>query len=81
LTAGIFLGIVARAAEEDRAVGRTGIAPYWRVVKNDGSLNEKLPGGLSAQQENLQAEGFSIIPGVGKKPPKVQDVERFLRQF
>ena len=30
LTAGIFVRIVAEAAEEDRAAGRGPVAPYWR---------------------------------------------------
>ena len=50
LTTGIFVRIVAEAAEEDRANGRQRIAPYWRVVKDDGGLNPKFPGG-----EQLQA--------------------------
>lgn len=74
LTTGIFLRIVAEAAEEDRAEGRTQIAPYWRVVKEDGSLNEKFPGGAEAQAARLQAEGHVVLPGKGKKPPKVQDL-------
>ena len=39
MTTGIFLRIVAEAAEEDRRAGKKKIAPYWRVLKSDGSLN------------------------------------------
>src|ERR1700694_3352483 len=45
LTTGIFVRIVAEAAEEDRAGGRQRITPYWRGIKDDGRLNPKFPGG------------------------------------
>src|SRR6187549_1233703 len=46
MTTGIFLQIVAEAAEEERPARGGAVAPYWRVVENDGKLNEKLPGGV-----------------------------------
>ena len=61
LTTGIFIRIVAEASEEDRANGRKRIAPYWRVIKDDGSLNPKFPGGEKLQARNLRREGFSIV--------------------
>jgi alkylated DNA nucleotide flippase Atl1 len=60
LTTGIFVRIAAEAAEEERANGRRRITPYWRVVKDDGSLNPKFPGGEEQQSRCLRAEGFSI---------------------
>src|SRR4051812_7451785 len=39
LVTGIFVRISAEAAEEDALDGKTRITPYWRVVKNDGSLS------------------------------------------
>jgi alkylated DNA nucleotide flippase Atl1 len=60
LTTGIFVRIVAEAAEEDRANGRQRIAPYWRVVKDDGGLNPKFPGGEQLQARLLRREGFSV---------------------
>jgi alkylated DNA nucleotide flippase Atl1 len=78
LTTGIFLRIVAEAAEEDLKEGRKNVAPYWRVVKPDGSLNEKFPGGVEAQAKRLEKEGYTIIPAKGKKPPKVKDFEKYL---
>ena len=78
LVTGIFLRIAAEAAEEDLSRGETEITPYWRVVKADGSLNEKFPGSTNAQAERLREEGHTIEPGKGKKPPKVKDFERFL---
>lgn len=47
LCTGIFLRIAAETAEEDLIKGATEITPYWRVVKPDGSLNEKFPGGVN----------------------------------
>jgi hypothetical protein len=60
LTTGIFLRIAAEAAEEDREHGRKRITPYWRVVKEDGSLNPKFPGGEQQQARQLRSEGFKI---------------------
>jgi len=78
MTTGIFLRIISEVAEEDRRNGKKRIAPYWRVVKNDGSLNPKFPGGVKAQAARLKEEGHKIVPGKGKKPPKVQDFEKAL---
>jgi hypothetical protein len=71
LTTGIFLRIAAEAAEEDLSNGIVKITPYWRVVKDDGSLNPKFPGGVEAQAKRLRAEGRRILPGTGKRPPRV----------
>jgi alkylated DNA nucleotide flippase Atl1 len=61
LTTGIFVRIAAEAAEEDRANGHRRITPYWRVVKDDGSLNPKFPGGEHLQARWLRSEGLSIV--------------------
>lgn len=61
LTTGIFLRIVAEAAEEARNEGKSKITPYWRVIKEDGSLFEKFPGGKAHQAKLLAAEGHKII--------------------
>jgi hypothetical protein len=60
LTTGIFIRIVAEASEEDRANGRKRVAPYWRVIKDDGSLNPKFPGGVEQQARYLRSEGYAI---------------------
>jgi hypothetical protein len=61
LTTGIFLRIAAEAAEEDRADGRKRVTPYWRVVKDDGGLNPKFPGGEQQQARLLRDEGLKIV--------------------
>lgn len=66
LTSGIFVRIVAEAAEEDRRNGKKRITPYWRVVKDDGSLKDKFPGGAKAQAKLLRAEGHAIQAGKGE---------------
>ncbi len=76
LTTGIFLGIIANAAEEGLEGGAQEVAPYWRVIKADSSLNPKFPGGAEAQAARLEAEGHAIQPGKGKKPPRVADFEK-----
>ncbi len=78
LTTGIFLRIVAEVAEEDLSEGGKEVTPYWRVLKADGSLNPKFPGGVEVQADRLRAEGHIIEPGKGKKPPRVKDFERSL---
>ena len=74
LTTGIFVRIAAEAAEEDARAGKVRITPYWRVVKDDGSLNPKFPGGVERQAERLRAEGHRILPARGKQPPRVAEV-------
>lgn len=81
LTTGIFIRIAAEAAEEDLRNGRKRITPYWRVIRDDGSLNEKFPGGVKAQSQRLKSEGHSISPGKGKTPPKVMDFDRALMRL
>ena len=80
LTTGIFVRIAAEAAEEDRTNGRQRITPYWRVVKDDGSLNPKFPGGILQQSRYLRAEGFETLPK-GKKPPVVRGHEKRLHRL
>ncbi|MEK6409299.1 MAG: hypothetical protein AABN34_20425 [Acidobacteriota bacterium] len=41
VTTGIFIRIAAEAPEEDRQNGRKQVTPYWRVIRDDGSLYEK----------------------------------------
>jgi len=81
MTTGIFLRIAAEAAEEDLHAGRESITPYWRVIKADGSLNAKFPGGVEAQAARLREEGHSIQPGIGKKPPRVENFEDSLEKL
>jgi hypothetical protein len=81
MTTGIFIRIVAEAAEEDLRNEKEEVTPYWRVIKPDGGLNEKLPGGVEAQAARLRGEGHFIEPGKGKKPPKVKDFEKSLQRL
>jgi len=81
MTTGIFLRIVAKVAEEDLRSGKTEVTPYWRVIKADGSLNEKFPGGVQAQAAHLKKEEHSIEPGKGRKPPRVKNYEKSLQKM
>ena len=80
LTTGIFLRIVAEAAEEEKRAGKTNITPYWRVIYDDGTLNPKFPGGTDNLKTLLEREGFKIVPK-GKKKLKVEDFEKYLFEF
>jgi hypothetical protein len=78
ITTGIFVGIAARAAEEDAAEGKKDITPYWRTLKVGGVLSEKFPSGVEAQAKKLRAEGHSILPDRKGKPKRVKDFEQAL---
>ncbi len=78
LVTGIFVRIVAEAAEEDRRDGRKRITPWWRTIKSDGTLNPKFPGGVRAQARLLREEGFTVSPAKGAKAPRVKDYQDFL---
>jgi hypothetical protein len=77
LTTGIFVRIAAETVEEDRANGKRRLTPYWRVVKDDGSLNPKYPGGVDSQARNLRTEGFTVTRK-GKTGRVVKEFERSL---
>ena len=81
MTTGIFAWIAAHAAEEAAAQGKKRITPYWRTLKATGELNAKYPGGIEAQATRLRAEGLAIVPGKGKKPPTVKDLETRLHEI
>jgi hypothetical protein len=81
ITTGIFIRIISEVAEEDLRMGKKQITPYWRVIKSDGSLNEKFPGVTKAQAVRLKREGHNIQPSKGKKPPKVKDFEKSLQKL
>jgi hypothetical protein len=74
LCTGIFLNIIAGAAEDDVGAGRKAVAPYWRIVRDDGYLSEKLPPGPARQAWWLRAEGHRVrragkkwrVVGIGK---------------
>lgn len=57
ITAGIFVSIAAWASYQRRGDE----TPYWRTLKANGELNEKYPGGVSAQKEKLESEGHTVI--------------------
>lgn len=75
ITAGIFVSIAAWASFQ-RSNDKT---PFWRTLKANGELNEKYPGGVSAQKEMLEKEGHTIISR-GRKNIKyyVKDYEKSL---
>ena len=57
ITAGIFVSIAAWASFQ-RTEDET---PYWRVLKAQGELNPKYPGGVEAQKAKLEAEGHLVV--------------------
>jgi hypothetical protein len=61
MTAGIFVNVVAAAAEEDRVKGKRRIAPYWRCLKRNGELNPKFPNGYEGHRSQLEAEGHVVV--------------------
>jgi alkylated DNA nucleotide flippase Atl1 len=77
---GVYLKYIAMAAEEERPVKKDQVSPYWRVLKPNGAINIKFPGGSERQIALLEAEGHNIEV-IGKKPPKVISFERSLKKF
>jgi hypothetical protein len=77
MTTGIFVRIAAEAAEEDRRSGKSRITPYWRVIRDDGSLNEKFPGGVELQAAHLEREGHRLTHSKGRLPVVI-DFEKHL---
>jgi alkylated DNA nucleotide flippase Atl1 len=76
ITTGIFSWMAAQAAEEAAAAGRTRITPWWRVLKGEGELNSRFPGGTTEQASRLRAEGHQVIPARRGSKLVVQDVDR-----
>ena len=74
---GIRLRIIAEAAEEEIAEGKSEeeVIPYWRVVKKDGGLYPNFPGGVEKQAFRLEKEGHVILRG---RKIRVKDFERHL---
>ena len=70
MTTGIFLRILAEAVEEE---GGATDCPYWRVVRADGRLIDKLPGGEAEQAKRLGEEGV-VCKTVGKSGWKLRDL-------
>jgi hypothetical protein len=81
ITTGIFIRIVSEVAEEELRTGKKQVAPYWRVLREGGYLNEKYPGGTKKQAARLRKEGHVILLGKGKRPPTVKDYEKSLAKL
>jgi alkylated DNA nucleotide flippase Atl1 len=49
------------AISNDSSLNQSGLnVPYWRVIKTNGELNPKYPGGLEEQAARLHGEGFTV---------------------
>jgi alkylated DNA nucleotide flippase Atl1 len=79
LTTGIFTWIAANASEELEAKSPGSGAPYWRILKSDGSLNPKFPGGIQRQAKHLAAEGVACEKRGAKT--KVAELENIHFRF
>lgn len=66
ITTGIFAWTAAHAAVEDQAAGKKRVTPWWRVLKADGKLSPKYPGGVREQSPRLH-----YIKPVLNEPPHV----------
>jgi hypothetical protein len=80
LTTGIFVNISAKAAAEEEEMGAKRVAQWWRVIKSDGRLNEKAPGGAAGHKRRLAAEGFKF-DAAGKTNWRVADWETMLAKL
>lgn len=77
LTTGIFLRIAAEASEEEGPSGRN--TPYWRVVRANGRMIDRLPGGESAQARRLAREGVRCE--ASGKGYRVKELEQHVWSF
>jgi len=78
VTIKILVMISAWAAENVIAIGKSEIAPYWRVLKKEGRLNRKFPGGVERQAVYLAAEGFRVTKTVREDSWRIKDFEKYL---
>ena len=76
ITTGIFSWMAAQAAEEAAAAGRARVTPWWRVLKGEGELNPRFPGGAPEQASRLRSEGHQVIRAPRGSKLVVQDIDR-----
>ncbi len=72
LTTGIFLRIVAECSNEEETLGIKNGAPWWRIVRDDGSLIDKFPGYPDNQLNRLMDENVETV--LVRNKPKVKEV-------
>ena len=58
------------------SVDKREAVPFWRVIKTNGELNNKFPGGVEKQASLLRREGFDIV--AFGKTCKVKNFESYL---
>jgi alkylated DNA nucleotide flippase Atl1 len=80
VTTGIFMGLVARAAQERKMMGAKRMTPWWRVQTTDGQLNPRTPSRLAEHRHRLEAEGFTIVRA-GRSGLMVNSFERYLAKL
>ena len=61
VTTGILAWMVANIGYEEERDGIRRPTPYWRVLKADGELNLKYPGGLTGLRKRLRSEGHAVV--------------------
>lgn len=81
ITTGIFIWIVANAAEEEKRHGDHNVSPYWRVIKNNGQLNPKFPGGEAQHAKLLRAEGLNVTKTKNGKHFMIADFKHHVIPF
>ena len=78
---GVYLKYVALAAEEEKEKGKKDIAPYWRVLKPNGTINAKFPISVQESIVLLESEGHKIEFGRSKKTARVVDFEKKIKKY
>lgn len=63
-------------ANDTESRGANGKVAYWRVIKKNGELIAKFPGGVEGQGAHLRQEGFTL--DTGGKVPKVDRYKEYL---
>jgi len=70
LTTGILCASLPRPRTKHRSREQSA-SPYWRIVRDNGELNPKFPGGVELQSRQLRDEGLAIVRN--GKTPMVKD--------
>ncbi len=70
--------VTTRKALQAIGAGAAQDVAYWRVIKQNGTLIDKYPGGVEGQAALLRQEGFAI-EGSGKQARVVKYREALIR--
>ncbi len=81
MTTGSFVRVAAHAADKERRRGRRRDVPYWRVIREDGTLFNTFPGGIIEQSIRLLKEGHTLELGKKRGNARIKGFRKRLHRF